>query len=186
MSTTRIKRTKVIRSFRMRNAPPRMASARTTLGMAISGPRSNRSANAPAGSASRSHGRLSAATTLETASGRGSTTTASSGTAPVAKPSPELASVKPIQSRVNGRPSRFLRIRCFARLRMLMAPAAVSRHADCQALASVPACPPFSGATAAGAASASNKIFAKGGIPPCRKEQGNAPYQRRDGAITCC
>ena len=77
--------------------------------MAISGPRGNRSANAPAGNARRSHGRLSAATTLETANGWGLTTTAISGTAPNAIPSPELARLKPIHSRVKGRPRGFRR-----------------------------------------------------------------------------
>ena len=42
-----------------------MATARARFETAINGPRSNRSANAPAGSAKRSHGRLSAATTLD-------------------------------------------------------------------------------------------------------------------------
>ena len=93
-----------------------MARARSTFEMAMSGPRSNRSAKAPAGSASKSHGRLSAATTEDTARGWGLTTTAISGTAPAANPSPELARENPSQSRVNGRPSRFRLIRCFARL----------------------------------------------------------------------
>ena len=47
--------------------------------VAMSRPRSNRSAKDPAGRASNSHGKLSAAMTAETASGRGSTTTARRG-----------------------------------------------------------------------------------------------------------
>ena len=54
----------------------------------------------------RSQGRLSAATTRDTAKGRGSTATARSGTAPKASPSPELAKTDPSQRRSNDGPSR--------------------------------------------------------------------------------
>ena len=71
-----------MRSETASSAATNIAAARSTFDSAMTGPRSKRSANAPAGSATSSHGRLSAAATADTASGCGSTTTASSGTAP--------------------------------------------------------------------------------------------------------
>src|ERR1700683_2660001 len=152
--------------------------------MAMRGPRPNRSANEPAGNARRSHGRLSAAMTAETASGWGLTTTAMRGTAPVAIPSPELASVKPTHRRAKGRPRGFLRMRCLARPRTLTEPAAVSLATECQALAWVPAGFPSGFLTRHSGYRISVKQFAKGGSPLCRKTLGNAPYQCRDEAIT--
>ena len=112
-----------------RRAATRMIPARRTFTSAINGPRSKRSANAPAGSATSSQGRLSAAATAETASGCGFTTTARSGTAPYANPSPELARVKPTHSRAKGRPS--LR-RCRPRLRILIESSALHPHRECR------------------------------------------------------
>lgn len=94
-----IRITKVIRSLMIKSAASSMTPARNVLASAINGPWSNLSAKEPAGSARSSHGRLSAAATAETASGRGSTTTAISGTAPYTSPSPELERVNPTHRR---------------------------------------------------------------------------------------
>ncbi len=109
----------------------------------MSGPRSNRSAKAPAGNAKRSQGKLFAATTAETASGLGSTTTAIRGIAPNISPSPPLARVNPAHSRKKGRPSGFLRMRCLARDRVLTDATAGRGPTNCQTLAWMPAWSPL-------------------------------------------
>ena len=151
----------------------RMTPARNALLSAISTPWSNLSANAPAGSAKRSHGRLSTATTADTASGCGLIATARSGTAPKMSPSPELENVKPTHRRANDRCNR---CRCHA-TRLEFSSRPLTRRVTRLSHRS----PPYrllSGRWRdSGGGRPCDMKIAKGDHPPCRYHQGSTPYR---------